>query len=401
MIAAVVGLGLTMSGCWLQAGNGAGRTYWNPDESTITAANVDDLVPLWDTDLGAASGAPISKGAVYVTTGRRLLSINAKTGAVNWAAGPYSFPDPNGDPVDIFLGPPAFDAGKVYVPYSWGYFSVDGGGTKTFAANNGDVLDDATTNRSAVDIAITGGDRIVRYHDVAGTSGLALSSIEWDYKPAIPHSVFSNQPPYPGGFAIVGERIAWSLGSQAFGYSAACPPLSNTTWCDADWKTELGGDPMGGPAAIGADQVVYGDGTGTVSVLDMTTGAVLWTGETGSIITAHVAVAGDTILVGTFDGRVVAFPTAGCGAATCAPLWEGTVGGVPLSPVTGAGEVAYVVTDAGDVVAFARGGCGAATCAPLTTIAADARPGAGVVVDSGHLYVTTPSGHLVAYGLPG
>lgn len=400
IIATTVALGLTMSGCWLQAGNGAGRTYWQPDEKAITAANVDDLVALWDADLGGPGGAPVSRGgAVYITTDHELFSLNAATGAVNWSQGPYTMPGPNEEPIEVYLGPPALESGRVIVPYAWYFGTADSGGRKTFATGDGALLDDSSTNRAAVDIALAGSDQIVRYYDAIGSSGVILSSVEWDYKPAIPFSAFGG--PRPGGFAIVGERIAWSYGTEALGYSAACPPLSGTEWCDADWRTELGGTPLGGPAAIGDSQVVYGDDSGTVSVLDMATGAVQWTGETGSLITGHPSVAGDTILVGTYDGRLVAFPTAGCGATTCAPLWEGTVGGVPLSAVTGAGQVAYVVDDAGDLVGFARGGCGAATCSPLVSIAAGARPTASVVVDGGHVYVNTTSNQLVAYGLPG
>jgi hypothetical protein len=401
-IAGVLALGASLSGCWVQIGNAPGRAYWNADETTITAANVGGgLTPKWDTDLGGSFTSPASFGnAVFVTGGSHARRLNATTGAVEWDHGPLTVPDPNGQPLNVSLGAPLHDGGKVYVPYSWGFFSADGGGVYTFDAGSGTLLDDHA-GIEGLDLALAGGTRALRGADVLGTSGTTVSDITWKYHPVIPHSSFANQPPYPGGFAVVGERIAWSLGTKAFVYSAACPPLSSgTDFCAPDFQTELGGNPSGGPAAIGSDHAVYADDTGTVSVVDLTTGAIAWTGETGVAITTHPAVAGDSILVGTIDGRVVAFPAAGCGATTCPPSWSSAVGGAPVGPVTVGGDVAYVTTNGGDVVALARDGCGSATCTPLTTVHANAAPGATVVVDGGRALVRTATGHLVAYGLP-
>jgi hypothetical protein len=130
------------------------------------------------------------------------------------------------------------------------------------------------------------------------------------------------------------------------------------------------------------------------------TGAFQWTGETGSPIVSHATVYGGTILVGTFDGRVVAFPAGGCGSSTCSPQWDVAVGDVPNRSLTVGGEVAYATTNNGSLVAFASGGCGAATCPVLKTIAANADSG-GIVVDAGRVLVPVAGGHLVAYGLPG
>src|SRR6266508_3169367 len=94
-VAGVLALGASLSGCWLQTGNGAGRTYDN-DEAAITAANVADLTPRWDADLGAV-GSPVSVGdTIYVTTGERVRSLDATTGATNWDKTGFGIPDGSG-----------------------------------------------------------------------------------------------------------------------------------------------------------------------------------------------------------------------------------------------------------------------------------------------------------------
>src|SRR6266536_4247315 len=94
--AGVLALGASLSGCWLQVGNGPGRDYFNPDETTITAADVGSLTPLWDADLGGSSTAPVVNGnAIYVSPGQHLVRLNATTGAVDWDKGPFTVPDGN------------------------------------------------------------------------------------------------------------------------------------------------------------------------------------------------------------------------------------------------------------------------------------------------------------------
>jgi hypothetical protein len=62
-----------------------------------------------------------------------------------------------------------------------------------------------------------------------------------------------------------------------------------------------------------------------VYALDTATGATRWTAETGTPYPPkHLGLAGSrlgVIYVGSSGDRRHAFPSAGCGAATCRPLW--------------------------------------------------------------------------------
>lgn len=396
-IAAVTAaLSVALAGCWFQPGNGAGRTYSN-DETRITAANVGDLDVLWDADT-AGNRAPVSvNGTIYTSNGTKVFALNAATGAVKWQAGPFVLGQIDGQDLLASLGSLLYDDGEIVVAAATGYASFDSGGVYRFNARTG-----ASTfvNRglgSSYDVAEADDVLAERYTDIGGSSGLGITAIKWKYEPLVLHSGGSGDQ--PGGFAIVGDRILWSYGNMATGYSPACPTNQwGLSGCGWDWQTDLGGRP-GGPARIDDTTVVYADNTGTVSALDTATGTVEWTGETGSPIVSHATVHGGTILVGTFDGRVVAFPAAGCGAPTCAPLWDVAVGDVPNRSLAVGGEVAYATTNNGSLVAFASDGCGAATCPVLKTIAANADSGS-IVVDDGRVLVPVTGGHLVAYGLP-
>ena len=393
--AGAAALSVALSGCWFQVGNGAGRTFSN-DETTITAANVGGLDVLWDTDL-AGNRAPVSvNGTIYTSNGTKVFALNAATGAVKWEAGPYVLHGDIGDVTVAFFSP-LYNDGKLLVPAATGVASFDSGAVYEFNPRTGELLSNTSNGLgSTYDLAVADGVVAKRKTDIGGSSGLGLTEIAWKFSPTIIHS--GSGDTFPTGHAIVGERILWGQGPTAEGFSAACPPNPGFSGCAPDWTTPLGAT-TGGPAAIGDSQAVYADGSGTVSVLDAATGAIQWTGETASPVVSRPVVHQGTILVGTFDNRVVAFPAAGCDAATCDPLWTVDLGDVPNRGLVAAGEVAYAATNNGSLIAFASAGCGAATCPTLKTVDAHAE-GGGLIVDAGRVLVPVTGGHLVAYGLP-
>lgn len=245
--------------------------------------------------------------------------------------------------------------------------------------------------------------------DLAVSSGwltsdlIGLATVSWNghWRASIP--VLGGSLPAVT-FAIVGDRIELTYGTTAHSYSSVCtpwpPPYEDLPGCAPDWFVELGGQPTA-PVGIGTTQVVYGDTTGTVTVLDTATGAVAWTAELGDGIGRKPAVAGGNLLVATDDGRLVALPAAGCGAATCTPLWSASLGAGPSTgPVVG-GDVAYVGVG-GDVLAFALDGCGRPTCRKLARVSTGTSTVTdGLIVHDGRLVAGTGDGHLVAFGLPG
>lgn len=73
--------------------------------------------------------------------------------------------------------------------------------------------------------------------------------------------------------------------------------------------------------AIATSPVLSSDGAtayvGTLYAVDTAGGAVLWTAAVGAAVTQPPALAGDTLLVPTASGSLVALAAGGCGAATC------------------------------------------------------------------------------------
>ena len=97
LVALVVALCFSASGCWYQAGFDPGHTGDNAFESTISAANVASLKLHWSSgtsfcacDLSASPA--VGNSAVYQPTatslltghGPSLLSLNESSGAANW-----------------------------------------------------------------------------------------------------------------------------------------------------------------------------------------------------------------------------------------------------------------------------------------------------------------------------
>ena len=103
----------------------------------------------------------------------------------------------------------------------------------------------------------------------------------------------------------------------------------------------------------------------------------LWRGQlSAASIDSSVAVAGSLAFVGDFAGRLSVFPVGGCGHAICQPLWTGLSGPheqINSAPAVGDGFVFVQTTistetdTTGRLLAFPLAGCGQATCAPAWT----------------------------------
>lgn len=386
---------LALNGCWWQSGHDAGRSYWNDFDTTITPDNVDELERLWETagvggytQVGASDG-----GQIYVTNGNQVTAIGAATGDVRWSTDlPAALGFSPGSGFAI-TGTPVVVAGKPTVPYSYAI------GVSRFDVA---TLDPATGTTPAAGQGAPGGhaaqpavvdDVLIRagwgWLGQPGASTL-VAQIGWTFSPTL---FMTNGGPRPGEFAIAGDTVLWSLGTAAKGFSPTCPPLGSpfpAGWCSPDWSTELGGTPTA-VAKVGTGQAVYTDDTGTVTLLDVATGAVAWTAELGTV--SRPTVVGDTIFVSS-NGQLAAFPAAGCGAATCTPDW--TADG---QAAIAAGDVVYSSSD-GAIVAYDADGCDAPTCEPLATFIIPGILLFPQIVDDGRLFAAGNDGRVVAYGLP-
>ncbi len=374
LVAGVLTLVLSASGCWLQPQLDAGNTNFVRGDPELTAATVVGLTELWSTDLTTSElvvgevMAPVAINQdVYVAgvsftepIDAMAAALDLDTGTVRWTT-----------PLDVAaslradLYDPAWVGGNVLVPYveadpaitGGGRFSIDAatGVPAAFGVGGGGHL--AVADDRVVSQTVT----VLRQPPPA-----VVTTVNWGpFNPVWGPTT----APLRTDYAVVGNRIAWTDDSTgATGYSASCGGGGNTTACLPDWRTVLGGGRVSSPTALGDDRVVYTDTSGTVSVLDMATGAVAWQADLGSLgARTPATVTPEVILVGTSDRRLVALPATGCGAATCAPLWSGTTDQTVTS-VVAAGDVAYAATSEGSILAFDLAGCGATTCEPLARV---------------------------------
>ncbi|MGQ0825833.1 MAG: hypothetical protein ACT4OX_12555 [Actinomycetota bacterium] len=80
-------LALSTSGCWTQSGYDAGRTSFNPAETTLTAAAISarGFSPSWSQGGLPSVRPPIFvAGRVIVVSTNRVSAFNATTGALLW-----------------------------------------------------------------------------------------------------------------------------------------------------------------------------------------------------------------------------------------------------------------------------------------------------------------------------
>ncbi|HMA35003.1 MAG TPA: S-layer homology domain-containing protein [Chloroflexia bacterium] len=108
-------------GDWPMYGHDPSRTNYNPDETVLTAANVAQLAPRWQANLGSngtpPSGAPsVANGRVYVgssvASGPNFFAFDAVTGAPAWSTSVgYS----NSDCFNVGIGATAAISGNVVV----------------------------------------------------------------------------------------------------------------------------------------------------------------------------------------------------------------------------------------------------------------------------------------------
>jgi outer membrane protein assembly factor BamB len=188
-----------------------------------------------------------------------------------------------------------------------------------------------------------------------------------------------------------------------------------------------------------ANGVLYiGSEDMNLHALNAKTGAPIWTGATGGVITSSAAVGNGLVYIASADGKLYAFKAAGCGSATCAPvwtattggainstavvtkttvyvgstdntlyafnattgalIWKGATGGVILSSPALANGVVYIASADGKLYAFKAAGCGSTTCAPVWTAATT---GANIIsspaVANGVVYLGSTNDNLYAF----
>lgn len=414
----VAGLALALAGCWPAPGQGPDRRSHNPVETRLGVDTVGDLTELWRASTGWAGdvGPPVVSGAgVHVTDTSQLVTFDVATGARRWATPEEPLPQP-------VVAPPIVDGDRVLL--TWGT-PVGFGGAWTGSSSWHDISTgaDVGTLGSGIVRTMRGPHRVETW--TVGGPGIDLygamltvgneddPSLGWttaltfggSAPPAdwIHGTTLGTSAAYHSGAAQESFDVAPTMGVRA--YTLAAPTVCDTLdpapqfviRC-ATWFTATTGAPVGGPVIGHGEDVLYVvTDAGELLALDTGDGTVLWSAALGGVPSAMPALDDDTLFVPLRDGRLVAVPAAGCGAAACPVAWSVRVGGAGLQPAV-AGGVVVVATDAGTVRAYDADGCGRQRCRALWRADLGVAATGAPAVTGGRVFVGTAGGGLVAFG---
>ncbi len=219
-------------------------------------------------------------------------------------------------------------------------------------------------------------------------------------------------PAVAGDLVLIGSADHFLYAFPAAGCGAAtCPPR---------WKAQLLDAVIDSSVAV-SDGVAYvGDYGGHLYAFNVagcgaatTVCTPLWTGQgqipQGATELIGAPAVGNGFVYATtflsspdlFTGRLLVFPAAGCGRATCAPAWTADIGGPAGSTAAPTVTADTVYTSSGTLfgngvntnfhlMAFPAAGCKAKACAPLRSYdTGDGGVEGAPAVSGGFVYATT------------
>jgi outer membrane protein assembly factor BamB len=399
VLAALLLVGVA-AGCWPQEGFDASRSGFSPLESTLTAANVGGLTRAWRTNTGVSTTPVVVADKVFGGAGDAVEAFDTATGVVRWTTH-------NNDLASSgfagAVGQLSAVGGNVLAPVNWG---VEGG-LFTF-----DDVTGARTGSPQFHLGIRGSvaersDASASVSTSFGSGGPFVTTLGYGGHAALLDFTSLGGPTAAvTSPTMIGRHVLVGVNNSIESYSLdTCTPDPRvpSNFCAPEWTATIPAAPAD-PAAIGTTAAGIGLANGDVAVLDLATGALQWTAHTGSTAATAPAVANGHLYVGAGDGHLYAFPSAGCGQATCAPEWSGpTASGAAVShQPAAAADVVYVGTSTGSVYAFAAAGCGTTSCPALWNGAVNPSgppaPVLGPVVSTGTVYASA-GGTVAAFRL--
>jgi outer membrane protein assembly factor BamB len=405
-------LTLGVAGCWPSPGQGPNRDAYNPHEATLTAATIGDLAEAWSAPLDGPIFQPVNNpsgelvtghGGVYVNDSRTAYRFDAATGARDWEFDLPAYPE---DQMPE-MGQVLVAGDDVLVGYGsigdwWGEGSSWGAR----------VVDPAT---GAERITVPGGQPMAHRGDhvlLAGnqcTEGVACTATYsvvdrntgFGSRGTIGPNLHRYAPPTLGSHAVFSTNITLNPvpASQVQAHPLTGNPASPL------WVTNLGQMAAAQAPVLSPDESTLYVGTSgadeghTLFALDAATGAILWSVDVGTQVTAAPALAGGTLYVPTSTGLVVVDDTGTI-------LWRAQAGTWISGQPAVAGGIVYTGALDGAVRAFEVGGCGgSATCAAVWSATTGDPVISAPIVSDGHLYVVSATdneaGRVVAFGLEG
>ena len=307
-LAVAAAFALLASGCWYQAGFDPGHSSDNTLESTITPSNVASLVKRWNSTLtcscGGGTSSPVATGKtmylpVFETdlSGKPpgLVSLNEKTGAVNWEV-----PLP-GAPSTPAIG-------------------------NTIYGGNGLVF-----------VTLTNGDGSPELEAVQASTGI----------PAWVDPLGGQSPTAPT-LAAGPVGAPSGTGTIYVSTTSGLRVVQNFTTDGTYLKTSAIGT-YSSPVAIGNGLAYVGGSDGTLQALNSSTLAPVWSASVATAptqgVAASPAVSSGNVYAASLDGDVGGF-----NATTGAPLWHALVSGsIPQAPAVGGGQMFVTANQSGGV----------------------------------------------------
>lgn len=399
LVAVLVAVALTASGCWLQEGWESGRSFNNALESTLSVSNVTSLAQRWTT-ANESEGPPVVGGGsayevgfVTGTTGYipMLYSFDESTGAPNWSV---QLAAPNVNWITI---PDSPALGNVVYGGN-GLVFADISQYPSFFSNS--VSDVVAVNISTATVAWTTPFNSVEFEGplIFGTAvspaigkdlPVLFASTSGGYIAALDLSGTEVQIIGPGTFdtsVAVGNGPIYAGGRNGDLYSLS-PVSGNVNWA-VPVAPKCGGAIPWFPEVDG-NRVIVADACGQVAAFNATTGKLLWrTPVLAADIPTWVAVGGGQVMVAMGSTVFSRSDTNG------APQWSTSLATTATGGPTIANGVVYVDDGSGLVT------LNQSTGHPLSTIKAP--PGASfdgeAVVSDGQLFLYGSGTGLQAYG---
>ena len=342
------------TGDWTSWHNGPEGAGVNPDETTLSTANVSSLDIAWSAESGGLDGkapAVVANGVVYVAGwDGTLRAYAARCGAGGATCS-----------------------------------------TPLWTANVGDSVNDAPTVVDGVVYVGTEGGKMLAF-DAAGVTG--CSGDPTVCTPLWSANVYGSVSATPT--VTAGTVYLATSGGTLYAFAAGCNSGGGT--CDPIWKGSISSG--NGPSPAVAGGVVYVGGNDgylyAYSVGCADGGATctpLWVGNTGAgYVSSAVVGATGEVYVGGNDGYLYAF-SVGCnsGGGVCLPEWKANVGGgyAAGTPATADGVV-YVSGNTTFFALAANCASNGGTCTPLWTAAI---PGATTAaIANGVVYISSAAG---------
>lgn len=281
---------------------------WNVDTGgtpSVCANRQSDLHRVWSQGANTATALPIISGNYLVVAGGYLSVLRASDGSVVWT-------DRDANAQVSALCSPIAVGGRMY------YVEVDR--TALYLVSR-----DVVSGRIYWRVPIKGGCGMAYANSTVYLAGDEYSSGGVGYAVADGHRVW-------GGWATDGMRAPIVVDGLAFQVSsdsvAAFPASCGSSECPRRWLRYLSVQADGFAAYANGRVFVMADHGHQLLVLNGTDGSLAFTGTLPPDRTANdniaaygFAAAGDLVFTTTQQGLILAYSTEGCGATTCAPVW--------------------------------------------------------------------------------